>query len=342
MRQIISRTSRVGSDKRSKIRADSITVSIELVSRLMIDSLRSAGCSEGDCRFVVDHYIEAELREKRTHGLVKFLKELQYIENRLGSPQIVLDNASFALVDGNRELGPIAARFCCMEAIARARIHGCAIIGLKNSQRYGILHSWVDLIAANDLIGIVTNSCEPAVRPPYGKFPVLGTNPLAIGIPATSKNIVADFATAKSPMSTLLLVDELPDHTFVDQRGQYTTDKKNVRCVDSFGGFKGYVLSLALECLAGSFIGASMGSEIRSNYDIGYLFVAADPARFGDVLEFKARNQRLLKELLKSARGQFVVPGERGDSRKKKTLRSGNISIPRATLKRLEERAAKP
>ncbi|MDO8657290.1 MAG: Ldh family oxidoreductase, partial [Candidatus Levybacteria bacterium] len=250
-------------------------INIYSLKHLLEDVLIQKGIAKKDAVFIANDYWIAEISGKKTHGIIKFYKELAYYNDKKGSPQIIIDKGPIALVDANREIGQLSAKFCIDLLKKRTKRYGVAIVGMKNSQRYGVLSTWVKILAESSLIGIAINSSEPATAVYGGISPVLGTNPIAIAIPMHNKKpILIDMATSKSPMGSLLYSSiynrPLSSKTFIDKKGQYTTKPNEVHAVENFGGYKGYALSLALEVLSGSLLSAKMGSEIKSHYDVGY------------------------------------------------------------------------
>lgn len=282
------------------------------VEQLMMAVCKKHGLSEIEGQLVVNNYLEAELLGKRTHGISKFCFESQHFSERKGQPFIVVDTGSLVKVDGNQEVGPIAAEYCVKIATQRAKQHGVCLIGINNIQRYGILRTWVEMFAKHGLFSVVLNTCEPAMVGYQGKKKVLGTNPIAFPIQAQEKDYIVDMATSKVAMSLIWQAQRektvLPDDTFYDSDGKLTTDPKQAKAVQHFGGIKGFNVSLLLQLLSGSIFGFKMASHIKSMYDIGYVFLVIDPSKTTDMNSMLEENQELVDEL--SASGS-VIPGSR-------------------------------
>ncbi|MEP6790172.1 MAG: Ldh family oxidoreductase, partial [Ramlibacter sp.] len=112
------------------------------------------------------------------------------------------------------------------------------------------------------------------------------------------------------------------------------------------GGYKGYGLALMVGLLAGTLNGAAMGSEtIDFNKDItsvtntGQAILVIDPGAFGDIDGFKARVDKLVRELRASERMPGVdriwLPGEQSHERRIANERDG-LALPSALIKQLE------
>lgn len=310
-------------------------VNIYELRNLMQEIALGYGLNTNEAKTVVEDYWEAELMGRSAHGVNKFCWEVKYFKKRKGTPKIIVDTGPILLIDANRKIGQLAAKFSAEMAIERARKYGVAIVGVKNSQRYGILARWVKLIAENNLIGIVLNSCEPATTVYGGRSKVLGTNPIAVGIPSTRHPIILDMATSKVAMGLIWrrLIEnrKLPVNTFFDSDGNYTSDPLKAKSVEVFGGYKGYGLSLVIQILSGSLISAGMGSSIKTPYDIGYFFQAIDPSVFQSISQFKKENDKLVKEIKSSKRkkgiDEILIPGERSYRKLTATIKSGFINI---------------
>lgn len=320
-----------------------MTKTITELKAITVELLTRKHFSVLDAEIISNDYIEAECRGKKTHGVDKFIKEFPLLKKPVGNPEIILDKGSILLINGNHQVGQIAAQFATDLVIERAKKFGTSIVGLKNIQRYGILETWVRKIANSDLIGIIANTSEPAAAPFGSTSKILGSNPIALGIPSLPEPIVLDMATSKVAMSTIwqCMMEEksLPTKTFFDKNGAYTTNPYDAESVEIFGGYKGYGLSLIIEILAGSLLTANMGSKIQSAYDIGYYFQAIDPSVFQNIKTFKGSNNKLVQEIKSGRRQQGVdeilVPGEKSQMIMKNTLSTQQLEISRKTWKGL-------
>lgn len=310
-------------------------IDVFVLKSLLIKILKKKGLKQSEAAIIVDEYWEAEISGKKTHGIAKFLKELPYIFDRKNPPSIVVDNKAVVLVDAKKEIGQLGAKFCIDILIKRTKRYGIGLVGMKNSQRYGSLSFWANRIAEANLIGIITNSCEPATTAFGGITPILGTNPIAIGIPTSKDPIVLDMATSKVSMSTLLYSSiyrkSLPRETFFDNKGNYTTDPAKAIAVENFGGYKGFGLSFMLEILAGALVSANMGKDINSSYDAGYYFQAIDPSVFQDIKIFNKHVDKFILEVkdskLRNGFDRIIIPGERSKNTKQQNLKKRIIEI---------------
>ena len=154
-----------------------------------------------------------------------------------------------------------------MMAINKAKETGIAAVGTFNSNHFGITGYYSDLAIRNDMIGIVICNTEPGVAPLGGKKAILGTNPIAIGIPSETY-IAVDMATSVSARGKLLEAkrkgEEIPPNTAIDKDGNPTTDPEAALegSILPFGGVKGYALSFMIEIMTGPLVNAAFGTKV--------------------------------------------------------------------------------
>jgi L-2-hydroxycarboxylate dehydrogenase (NAD+) len=158
---------------------------------------------------------------------------------------------------------------------------------------------------------------------------VLGTNPIAIGLP-TDPAFNLDMSTSGIARGTVLHYketgQELPEGVALDADGQPTTDPAAALegTILPFGGAKGSGLAIAVEVLAGGLVGAAMGTEVTGTYHTedpctkGDLFLAIDPEALG-APAFGERASSFLTSLTESEQAAHVdeirLPGQRSVER---------------------------
>jgi L-2-hydroxycarboxylate dehydrogenase (NAD+) len=135
--------------------------------------------------------------------------------------------------------------------------------------------------------------------------------------------------------------EQMPVGWMIDRQGNPLTDPK--RSEEGFlmpiGGYKGYGLALVVGILAGTLNAAAMGSEtIDFNKDdtsvtnTGQAILVIDPDAFGEVAEFKARVDKLVREMRGAQRMPNVdriwLPGEQSHARRIENHRDGLALSP--------------
>ena len=297
-----------------------IKVQVEEIRNLMTEALKLRGITGEAAAFIIEDYIEAEIEGHSTHGLSKFLVIDIGIAQRKGHIQVTEQEGCYARIDGNRELGHIAALHAADLTMKLAKEHGIGLTAFHNVSRYSRITPYARRIADAGLVGLLTNNGGPACVAPFGgKQPILGTNPICFSFPGAGNNpYIFDFSTAQKVWGeirqAIIQKRQMTPNAFLDETGAFTQNPEKVVAGIPFGGAKGYTLCFALEVMTGALIGARMGKKSRDEYDLGYLFLAFSPEMFTDLETFK----REIDELADSVRncepiqpgGQVFVPGE--------------------------------
>lgn len=324
----------------------SVMVPIAELEDLMVRACTAAGVPDNAARRVADHFLIGELRGKPSHGLAKFAFESRLFPERQASPEIVRERGAFAVVDAHREIGPLSADFATAAAIDRARRLGVGLVGVINTQRYGILSTFTESIAAHGLIGIAANTSRAEAVPAGGATPVLGVNPLAFALPTLVEPLSADMGTTLAPMGVLWehrrSGQPLPEQCFVDADGRTTLDPHAAASAIVFGDHRGLALSLLIQALTGSLFGFPMGRDVDSTWNTGYAFIALDPTFADPDKDAAAANTRLADQLRAAATsdGTWRVPGDQGRARESTARTNATVPVPGPLLARLSARAA--
>src|SRR5581483_1704954 len=140
-----------------------------------------------------------------------------------------------------------------------------------------------------------------------GKEPTLGTNPIAIGLPAgEGRQLMLDMATTVVSYGTIknyaLQGKTLPAGWMIDRRsgGPLTDPKQSAEgLLLPIGGYKGSGLALMLGFLAGTLNGAAMGLDVvdfnadtRTPTNTGQFVLALDISRFVPLDQFESEVRR--------------------------------------------------
>ncbi len=241
-----------------------------------------------------DLLVEAELRGRPSHGLLRLARIIERIENGVIDPHATGGHTwagtSFLSVDGRNGLGPVVALSALDAICARARETGVALAAIANNNHLGMLAWYAEKAAARGMVTIALSTSEALVHPWGGRRAMLGTNPIAIGVPASPHPFVLDMATSLVSMGQIhdfaLRNKPIPDHWALDAEGNPTTDARTARggSIAPFGEAKGYALGLAFEVLVASLTGAALGRDVRGTLDSteicnkGDVFIVIDSA----------------------------------------------------------------
>ncbi|MBM4241620.1 MAG: Ldh family oxidoreductase [Euryarchaeota archaeon] len=318
------------------------SIIIELLSRMKVPLK--------DAEIVADATVDADIKGFSSHGLGRFPQYITGLKVGTIVPEaeitIEKESISTALINGNHKFGHVVT-FRGMEiAIKKAKETGIGLVGIHNSNHFGIAGYYSDMAIMQDMIAIVIANTEPAVAPIGGKEPILGTNPIAIGIPSNKHYVSVDMATSASARGKLMEAmrkgEKIPENVALDTEGNPTIDPEAALkgSILPFGAHKGYALAFMIEILAGPLVKAAFGREVTgtANSEVmctkGDLVAAIDPKKFVDLEKFKEDVDDFISEI--KAPGNIFIPGDM-EVRNVKRFKEEGIPIDDKLLSQLEE-----
>ena len=235
------------------------------------------GCSEADALTASDTLLSADLRGVDSHGVARLSGYVRLWEkgriNTSPNIRIVHESPSTAVVDGDAGLGLVVAPFAMQVAIDKANQAGTGWVAVKNSNHYGIAGYHAMKALAHDMIGISMTNASPLVAPTFSKERLLGTNPIAVAIPANEEPpYVGDFASTTAANGKLEILqrkgEEAPEGWIQDAEGNVTTNAYGVKeggALRPLGGdrsngsHKGYILGSMVDIFSAVLSGANYG-----------------------------------------------------------------------------------
>jgi L-2-hydroxycarboxylate dehydrogenase (NAD+) len=295
---------------------------------------------QADAETAAEVLISADLRGVDSHGIIRLNT---YYGDRLrkglidpSSPIKILNETpvSLALSAGNG-MGQVAGKHAMTRAIEKARQSGMAMVTVRNSNHYGIAGYYAMMALPNDMIGISFTNSQPLVAPTYGRKALIGTNPIAVAVPAGKERpYVLDMATSIVPIGRITVYDKakkpIPEGWGIDSEGRVTTEPSAVLKggalmplggIDLMRGYKGYGLGLLVDIFSGVLSGAAFGHDVGHPSsegrfaNVGHFFAAIRIDLFRPVDEFKQSMDDLIHQLKESpkALGQdrIYIHGEK-------------------------------
>ena len=141
-------------------------IEVDTVRSLSQNVLTSHGLGDSDAHIVTDILLEAELRGRSTHGLIR----LPGIVGRLresGRQAMLLakDGGSYALIDGQDNLGYLVAHRCARTVVGKADQVGLGAVGAFNTGHCGMLGYYASMMADAGMVGIVMCDTFPRIVP---------------------------------------------------------------------------------------------------------------------------------------------------------------------------------
>jgi L-2-hydroxycarboxylate dehydrogenase (NAD+) len=318
-----------------EVSSDRVRLSVTEARELAERALRRLGYEAEEARIIADHVIDAALCGYEYSGLAKILNipEHRRFEQPRRPMSVLHETEVSTLFDGGNNVGMLAMYHAAQTAIEKGRARGFALIGVTNSWVSGRSAYYVEMIAKADLIGIHTVSAGRMVAPLGGIRPVLGTNPIAFGMPTSHGPVVFDMGTSAIMATDLLLRERLgqslPEGVALDSQGQPTRDPTQGKrgALLPFGGHKGFGLAFVMQAL-----GLLAGSALDLEKDNGYLFVVFKPDLLVPLADFKRQLSELVERVKSTPRQPGVeeirIPSERAFRERSHNLRQG-IEIDR-------------
>ena len=332
------------------------------VRALILDAMLKCGVPDADAGKIAELMLEADLVGADAHGVFRLP---QYVTRlKLGStnakPNIKVNRTApaTALVDGDNGMGHLVVARAAETAIELARENGVAWVGCHMSGHAGAAGVYAALPLKANMIGMYAAVANANHMPlAGGAEPLLGTNPLAIAIPAGEEPpLVLDIATSIVSYGTIknhrLQNIPLKDDWMVDPKtGEAITDphKSMEALLLPMAGYKGAGLALMFGLLAGTLNGALFGRDcVDFNLEpgkvtnTGQFVLALDPARFQPLDRFKSevdRHMRSLRESKALPGNEVRLPGDARAQRRADRIANG-LALPPELIVQLDKLAA--
>ena len=308
--------------------------------------LRSSGVPESDAATVADCLVGADLDGMGTHGVSRLPFYCRRLKRGLIDPNpslvVVSSRPATALLDAGNALGPVAGLRAMEMACELATAAGTGACAVRRSNHLGMVAWYVELGARRGLVALAFGNTPPAMAPPGGRTPLLGTNPLAAAFPTTGEPVVIDMATSLVARGRIRKAqsagEPIPEGWAVGPDGRPTTDAELAMAgsLEPMGGAKGFALALMVEALTGVLAGAGVGPGVTGTFadsdspsDVGHLFLAFDPGAFAP--GFPARMELLAEAIRTGAAVSDTqpprAPGDRRYAERAHRLEAG-IELP--------------
>ncbi len=304
------------------------------IQRFVASAFTALGVPDDDAARVAGLMVKADLQGHDTHGVFRLRQYINRLRDGGTNPaaklSVPVERDSTAVVDGGNGLGHLAMAKATDLAIAKANAHGIGWVGVRNGNHAGPASLYVSTVAENDMIGLYGAVGSANHVPPFGGAELLlGTNPIAISVPAgQSPPFVLDMATtiaAAGKIKTLAQRGEpMPVGWMVGRDGQPLTDptRQDEGFLLPIGGAKGYGLAMAIGLLAGTLNCAAFGKDVvefskdtASPTNTGQFIAAISVAAFGDVAVFKDTVDRVFAEMRSAptlpGHAAVRIPGDR-------------------------------
>jgi uncharacterized oxidoreductase len=286
-----------------------------------IEAVVAAGGSEPrEARMVAENLVMANLLGHDSHGIGMIPR---YIDSLLEGglsvnqhPKVQIDTGALLALDGCQGYGQVIGQEAMAMAIERAKKHGSCVMTLGRSHHLGRIGQWGEQAVAAGLISIhFVNVISRAIVAPHGGADArFGTNPVCIAIPLPGEPpFLLDMATSAVAQGKIRVAhnkrEKVSSEWLIDDHGNPTDDPRYgvvdpLGALRTFGGHKGYGLSVACELLGGALSGGGTehqgGDRSKKRVWNGMLAIVIDPARIEKNGLFGSETAEFLASLRKS------------------------------------------
>jgi len=309
-----------------------------------------------DLAAIVSHsLVEANLMGHDSHGVIRLPSYAGLVRKGQIKPaersQITRQFQATAQIDGCYGWGQPAAIHATKQVIEMAQTFGVAAVTITRCNHIGRLGEYVESIARAGLIGMALSNIDPAVAPFGGRTRLLGTNPMAYAVPRAdgADPILVDFATSGTAEGKLQVArakgEKVAPGLILDKNGLPSQDPEafyDDGVLLTFGGHKGYGLSVMIDLLGGALSGMGAASLPGYGGGNGTLLIALNIPPFISKETFTTQAEGLYNNIKQAppAPGfsEVMVPGEPEWNTRAKRMKDG-IALPVTTWQRIQELA---
>lgn len=235
------------------------------------------GCSIEHAEIATKVLLSADLRGIDSHGVARLSGYVRLWQaGRINSKpaiKIIHETPSTAVVDGDQGLGLVVAPFAMEIAMQKAAAVGTGWVAVQNSNHFGIAGYHAMMALENEMIGMAMTNASALVSPTFSVEKMLGTNPIAVAIPAQEQPpFVADFATTTAANGKLEILQrkgqDAPIGWVQDHDGNASADANILKKEGSLlplgsdrehGSHKGYALGSIVDIFSAVLSGAAYG-----------------------------------------------------------------------------------
>jgi L-2-hydroxycarboxylate dehydrogenase (NAD+) len=293
--------------------------------------LVAAGMDANGARAAAQGLVHANMRGVDGHGVVRLIQYVDCLEQGEVNPrpriEVLFKTGAHALVDAGGGYGYAPTLLASDLAVELAAEHGIALVGVRNSHHFGVAAIYATRVASRGLVALITTNTDSVMAYGAALRPVVGNNPIAIGVPRRppSAPIVVDLALSQTAFGRIRLAAaegrSIPLGWALDSDGKPTTDSRAALAANMLlpiGDHKGYALSFATEALAGILTGSPFGNDASAHRHyaggVGHVVIAIRPDIFIQADAFFDRLEGWMEQVRSTpvADGApgLMIPGE--------------------------------
>ena len=295
------------------------------------DVFRKFGFNEEQTNIIKDVLLTADLYGIESHGMQRMVRYDKGIEKGTihpdAEPEVVFETPVSAVIDGHDGMGQLISHFAMEKAIEKAKKTGVGFVSVRNSNHFGIAGYYAEMASKQGLLGMACTNSEAIMVPTFGRKAMLGSNPIAVAMPAEPYPFLFDCSTTVVTRGKLEMYNksgkQLPEGWALGADGHESTDAPAVlaNIVGKKGGgimplggnkevngsHKGYGYGMLCEIFS-SILSMGVTSDkcctFKDKTGICHGFAAIDPAIFGNADDIKAHFSEYLETLRQSPKAE--------------------------------------
>lgn len=301
--------------------------SYQVLEKFCYDAFRAFGFSDKESKDIEDVLLMADLYGIESHGMQRMVRYHKGIEKGTihpqAKPEVVFETPVSAVIDGHNGMGQLISIFAMKKAIEKAKTTGIGMVTVRESNHFGIAGYYAKMASDEGLLGMACTNSEAIMVPTFGKKAMLGSNPIAVAMPAEPYPFLFDCSTTVVTRGKLEMYNkmgkELSHGWALGSDGQESTSAPDVLANivgkkgggimplggdrEVSGGHKGYGYGMLCE-LFSSILSMGVTSDKCCTFPdktgICHGFIAVNPAVFGDPEAIKKHFSDYLEALRES------------------------------------------
>lgn len=323
------------------------------LNALCNDAFQKFGFNAEEAKIISDVLLMSDRFGIESHGMQRMYRYYKSIQKGMikieSKGNVVFETPVSAVIDAEDGMGQVVGHKAMSMAIEKAKKSGIGMVVVRNSNHYGIAGYYAKMACDQGLIGLSCTNTNAIMVPTYGRMAMLGTNPIAISMPAEPYPFFFDASTTVVTRGKLEVYNKkgeaLHDGWALDKNGHPSNNAADVLdniaakngggimplggATEDTGSHKGYGWAMVCE-LFSSIMAMGTTSDktgVGGKGGICHGFMVIDPAIFGDAEGIKAHLSGYLQALRESpkAEGQprIYTHGEKEVEAEKRLLENG-------------------
>ena len=201
--------------------------SYETLNHFCGDVFKAFGFTEEESNQIKDVLLTADLYGIESHGMQRMVRYHKGIEKGTihpqAKPEVVFETPISAVIDGHNGMGQLISVYAMKKAIEKAKKTGAGIVTVRESNHFGIAGYYAKMACDEGLLGMACTNSEAIMVPTFGKKAMLGSNPIAVAMPADPYPFFFDCSTTVVTRGKLEMYNKmekpLPDGWALDKDG---------------------------------------------------------------------------------------------------------------------------